>query len=225
MRRGQDERGEPRAVRRPADAVRAADGGVHGEAHAEELRQLQPPRLSEPERRNRPLAPRRQGQGPRIERGARCEHSHSDLRRRAARRILRALWRRPHRHRLHRPRAAHPHRHRVREGRASRRRRHQALRALSLRDPGAFPRRDARPAAVRPRHQGLCRAPARRPDALAQTRRPIDARPHRTAPVRGHTARLHRPAPSGSGRVGTSSHRAPPRTTGDARRRRPIQKS
>ena len=202
MRCGQDERAEPRPRRRPADAVRAADGGVHGEAHPEERRQLQPPRLAEPRRRHRPLAPRRQGQGPCIERGARCEHSHPHLHRRAVRRFLRALRRRPHRHRLHRPRAAHPHRHRVREGRASRRRRNQALPTLPHRDPGTFPRRDARPAAVRPRHQGLCRAPARRPDALAQTRRPIDARPHRPAPVRGHTARLHRPAPSSPRRVG-----------------------
>ena len=85
--------------------------------------------------------------------------------------------------------------------------------------PGALPRRDARPAPVRPRHQGLRRAPAHRADALAQTRRPIDARPHRPAPVRGDAPRLHRPTPSRARRVGAPSHRAPPRTTGDARRR------
>ena len=59
----------------------------------------------------------------------------------------------------------------------------------------------------------------RRPDALTEARRPIDARPHRPAPVRGDTARLHRPTPSGAGRVGAPSHRVPPRPTGDARRR------
>ena len=219
MRRGQDAPREPRPRRRPADAVRAADGGVHGEAHPEEPCQFQPPRLAEPQRRHRPHPPRRQEQGTRIERGARCEHSHPDLRRRVARRILRALRRRPHRHRLHRSRAAHPRRHRVREGRASRRRRHQALPALPRRDPRALPRRDARPAAVRPRRQGLRRAPAHRPDALAQARRSIDARPHRPAPVRGDAARLHRPTPPRPRRVGTPRHRAPPGTTCDARRR------
>ena len=49
-------------------AVRAVDGGVHGKAHAQEQRQLQPPRLSEPQRRHRPHPSRRQGQGPLIQR-------------------------------------------------------------------------------------------------------------------------------------------------------------
>ena len=53
VRRGQDVPREPRPRRRPADAVRAADGGVHGKAHPEEPRQLRPAPLSEPERRHR----------------------------------------------------------------------------------------------------------------------------------------------------------------------------
>ena len=52
-----------------------------------------------------------------------------------------------------------------------------------------------------------------------QARRPLDARPHRPAPVRGDAPQLHRPTPSRARRVGAPSHRAPPRTTGDARRR------
>ena len=77
VRCGHDERREPRCVRRPADAVRAVDGGVHGKAHAQEQRQLQPPRLSEPERRDRPHPSRRQGQGPLIQRcnGERCANT------------------------------------------------------------------------------------------------------------------------------------------------------
>ena len=81
-----------------------------------------------------------------------------------------------------------------------------------------FPPRDARTPAVRPRHQGLRRAPAHRADALAQTCRPIDARPHRAHPLRGHAPWLRRTAPSRARRVGEPRHRAPARLTGDARR-------
>ena len=55
--------------------------------------------------------------------------------------------------------------------------------------------------------------------SLAQSCRPIDARPHRAHPLRGHAPRLPRTAPSRARRVGATRHRAPPRTTGDARRR------
>ena len=190
-----------------------------GKAHAQEQRQLKPPRLSEPQRQHRPHPSRRQGQGPLIQRGALRQHPHPRIRQGAQRRCVRALWRRPHRRRLHRPRAAHPHRHRVREGRASRRRTNQALPALPRRDARTLPPRDARTPAVRPRHQGLRRAPAHRADALAQTRRTIDARPHRAHPLRGHAPWLPRPAPSRARRVGAPCHRTPARLTGDARRR------
>ena len=123
----------------PADAVRAADGGVHGKAHPEEPRQLRPAPLSEPERRHRAHPSRRQGQGTLVQRGALRQHPHPRIRQGAQRRCVRALRRRPHRHRLHRSPAAHPRRHRVREGRASRRRRNQALPALPHRGPGALP--------------------------------------------------------------------------------------
>ena len=82
-----------------------------------------------------------------------------------------------------------------------------------------FPAEMPGPLQYGPRRQGLRRAPAHRADALAQARRPIDARPHRPAPVRGDAPQLHRPTPSRARRVGAPSHRAPPRTTGDARRR------
>ena len=55
-------------------------------------------------------------------------------------------------------------------------------------------------------------------NALAQTRRTIDARPHRAHPLRGHAPWLPRPAPSRARRVGAPCHRAPARLTGDARR-------
>ena len=149
--------------------------------------------------RTRPGA---KGKGP-SSNGERCANTRTrEIRQGAQRRCVRALWRRPHRRRLHRPRAAHPHRHRVREGRASRRCANQALCALPHRDASTLPPRDARTAAVRLRHQGLCRAPAHRADALAQTRRTIGARPHWTHPLRGHAPRLPRPAPSRAGRVG-----------------------
>ena len=91
-------------VRRPADAVRAADGGVHGKAHPEEPRQLRPAPLSEPQRRHRAHPSRRQGQGTLVQRGALRQHPHPRARQGARRRFLRALRRRPHRHRLHRSR-------------------------------------------------------------------------------------------------------------------------
>ena len=82
-----------------------------------------------------------------------------------------------------------------------------------------FPAEMPGPLQYGPRRQGLRRAPAHRADALAQARRPIDARPHRAHPLRGHAPRLPRTAPSRARRVGATRHRAPPRTTGDARRR------
>ena len=121
----------------------------------------------------------------------------------AHRRCVPALWRGPHRRRLHRPPAAHPHRHRVREGRASRRRTNQALPALPRRDARTLPPPDARTAAVRPRHQGLRRAPAHRADALAQTRRTI-GRPHWT---RGHAPGLRRAGPRERRHRACSPHR------------------
>ena len=45
------------------------------------------------------------------------------------------------------------------------------------RDPRTLPRPEARPVAVRPRCQGLRRAPARRPEALTQARRTVDGCP------------------------------------------------
>ena len=51
-------------VRRPADAVRAADGGVHGKAHREEPRQLRPaPPRKSPDDATARTRPRYQGQG------------------------------------------------------------------------------------------------------------------------------------------------------------------
>ena len=97
--------------------------------------------LSEPERRHRAHPSRRQGQGPLTQRRALCQHPHPRERQGTRRRCMRALWRGPHRHRLHRSRAAHSRRHRVREGRAPCRRRNQALPALPHRDPCALPRR------------------------------------------------------------------------------------
>ena len=83
--------------------------------------------------RTRPGA---KGKGP-SSNGERCANTRTrEIRQGAQRRCVPALWRRPHRRRLHRPRAAHPHRHRVREGRASRRCANQALCALPHRDPG-----------------------------------------------------------------------------------------
>ena len=94
VRRGQDAPREPRPRRRPADAVRAADGGVHGKAHPEEPRQLRPAPLSEPERRHRAHPSRRQGQGTLVQRGALRQHPHPRARQGARRRFLRALRRR-----------------------------------------------------------------------------------------------------------------------------------
>ena len=69
-------------------------------AHAQEQRQLQPPRLSEPQRRHRPHPSRRQGQGSLIQRRALRQHPHPREHQGAQRRCVPALWRRPHRRRL-----------------------------------------------------------------------------------------------------------------------------
>ena len=69
--------------------------------------------------RTRPGA---KGKGPSYN-GERCANTRTrEYVKVLSRRCVRALWRRPHRHRLHRSPAPHPRRHRVREGRASRRR-------------------------------------------------------------------------------------------------------
>ena len=84
-----------------------------------------------------------------------------------------------------------------------------------------FPAQMPRTAAVRPRRQGLRRTPAGGADALTETRRPLDARPHRSTALRSDAARLRRTAPPFPRRVGAPRHRAPARLTGDARRPRP----
>ena len=164
--------------------------------------------------RTRPGA---KGKGPSYNEAQR-QHPHPRARQGARRRLLRALRRRPHRQPAPVTRGAPSSTSCSRRSCVTPTPKSSTARAVTPRPGRASPTR-SRTAPVRPRRQGLRRAPAHRADALAQTRRPIDARPHRPAPVRGDAPRLHRPTPSRARPVGAPSHRAPPRTTGDARRR------
>ena len=140
-------------------------------------------------------APRARGL---VQRCALRQHPHPRARQGARRRFLRALRRRPHRHRLHRSPAAHPRRHRVREGRAPCRRRNQALHALSRPDPSRFPAEMSGPLQYGPGVKAyVCTCSSRR--CSHEARRPVDARPHRTAPVRSDAARRTAPVHSPSG--------------------------
>ena len=74
MRGGQDERGEPRARRRPADAVQGADGGVHGEAHPESSANSSLPSSHSPDDATARTRPGAKGKGPEANE-ARCANT------------------------------------------------------------------------------------------------------------------------------------------------------
>ena len=143
--RRRDVRREPRPVPGPADAVRGADGRVHGKAHPEEQRQLQPARLSDRLRRHRRPSGR-QGQGPVPEGHPLRQHADRGDRRGGGSHSLRELRRGPRRRPVRRPRTTHRNRPRLREDRASRRRREQALPPVPDRGSGTVSQRPVRPA-------------------------------------------------------------------------------
>ena len=190
----------PRAAPSSPHAVRAADGGVQEKHTPKSSANSSLPASQSPKLRHRPHPPRRQGQGPLVQRGA-LATSHP----RASgcwRRLLRALRRRPHRP-VHRSRAAHP-RHRVREGRASRTPKSSTARAVT---PSGRASPTRCPAPVRPRGLvGTCSSA----DALAQTP-PNRCTPLSPAPVRGDApgyirAQLHHASPSGSAKPSSACH-------------------
>ena len=139
VRNGPDVGGSARAVQGLADAVRGADGDLHGEDHRQGQPQFEPPALANQQGRDRGNPTRRQEQRREAKRGAVTPQPNRDHHRGGGGRCLRELRRRSWRYAITVPATTHPDRHPVREGGPSRRRGGQGLPPVSAAHDGTIP--------------------------------------------------------------------------------------